>query len=72
MGRSPSSSKHDQDRSLNRGAWTAKEDTILGEYIQTHGVGQWRSLPKKAGEFLYFFLIADSTLAKPNPIHDSF
>ncbi|KAK9923729.1 hypothetical protein M0R45_032130 [Rubus argutus] len=45
MGRSPCCAKE----GLNRGAWTAMEDRILTEYIQTHGEGKWRNLPKKAG-----------------------
>uniref|UniRef100_A0A6N2M7N4 MYB transcription factor n=1 Tax=Salix viminalis TaxID=40686 RepID=A0A6N2M7N4_SALVM len=31
------------------GPWTTKEDTLLINYIQAHGEGHWRSLPKKAG-----------------------
>eukprot|EP01018_Ginkgo_biloba_P007580 Gb_22885 [translate_table: standard] len=46
MGRSACCSK---DQGLNRGAWTAKEDMILSEYIKTHGHGGWKSLPRKAG-----------------------
>jgi hypothetical protein len=46
MGRSPCCSKE----GLNRGAWTAKEDMILSEYIRIHGDGGWRNLPQKAGE----------------------
>ncbi|XP_022715827.1 transcription factor MYB122-like [Durio zibethinus] len=34
---------------LKRGAWTAEEDQKLIAYIQKHGEGGWRSLPKKAG-----------------------
>lgn len=45
MGRKPCCSKED----LNRGAWTAEEDRILGAHIKAHGVGRWRSIPKKAG-----------------------
>ncbi|KAK6941313.1 SANT/Myb domain [Dillenia turbinata] len=45
MGRSPCCSKE----GLNRGAWTALEDKILTEYIEVHGEGRWRNLPKKAG-----------------------
>eukprot|EP01018_Ginkgo_biloba_P007579 Gb_07139 [translate_table: standard] len=47
MGRVPCCSKDDQ--SLNRRAWTAKEDMILREYIETHGEGGWRYLPIRAG-----------------------
>ncbi|GLJ10040.1 hypothetical protein SUGI_0120700 [Cryptomeria japonica] len=34
---------------LKRGRWTAEEDEILTKYIQTHGEGSWRDLPKNAG-----------------------
>lgn len=34
---------------LKRGAWTAHEDKLLYDYIMSHGVGKWRSLPNKAG-----------------------
>ncbi|TKY64277.1 Transcription factor MYB3 [Spatholobus suberectus] len=45
MGRSPCCSKE----GLNKGAWTALEDKILTEYINIHGDGKWRHLPKRAG-----------------------
>jgi myb proto-oncogene protein len=45
MGRAPCCAKV----GLNKGAWSAEEDSLLGKYIQTHGEGNWRSLPKKAG-----------------------
>ncbi|XP_040987352.1 transcription factor MYB1-like [Juglans microcarpa x Juglans regia] len=45
MGRAPCCSKV----GLQRGPWTATEDTLLINYIQAHGEGHWRSLPKKAG-----------------------
>ncbi|XP_062097338.1 transcription factor MYB1-like [Humulus lupulus] len=45
MGRSPCCSKE----GLNKGAWTVLEDKILTAYIEAHGEGQWRNLPKKAG-----------------------
>ncbi|KAM7276983.1 hypothetical protein ACFE04_018849 [Oxalis oulophora] len=45
MGRAPCCSKV----GLHRGPWTPREDTLLTKYIQTHGEGNWRSLPKKAG-----------------------
>jgi len=50
MGRSPSyiRAKYD-DEGFNRGAWSASEDKILSDYIKTHGVGQWKSLARKAG-----------------------
>lgn len=45
MGRRPCCAKE----GLNRGAWSAKEDAILTEYIKIHGEGKWRDLPKRAG-----------------------
>lgn len=45
MGRAPCCSKV----GVNKGAWSAEEDSRLVEYIQTHGDGNWRSLPNKAG-----------------------
>ncbi|XP_024994176.1 transcription factor MYB8-like [Cynara cardunculus var. scolymus] len=45
MGRAPCCSKV----GLHRGAWSDEEDKLLTDYIQTHGEGQWRSLPSKAG-----------------------
>lgn len=45
MGRAPCCSKV----GLHRGPWTPREDTLLSNYIQAHGEGHWRSMPKKAG-----------------------
>ncbi|KAK1438556.1 hypothetical protein QVD17_04365 [Tagetes erecta] len=45
MGRAPCCAKV----GLHRGAWSNEEDKLLTHYIQTHGDGQWRSLPSKAG-----------------------
>ncbi|PSS23525.1 Transcription factor like [Actinidia chinensis var. chinensis] len=45
MGRAPCCAKV----GLHRGPWTAREDSLLTNYIQVHGEGNWRSLPKKAG-----------------------
>ncbi|KAH1081207.1 hypothetical protein J1N35_020968 [Gossypium stocksii] len=45
MGRAPCCEKV----GLKKGRWTAEEDEILTKYIQTHGEGSWRSLPKNAG-----------------------
>ncbi|XP_031285530.1 transcription factor MYB8-like [Pistacia vera] len=45
MGRAPCCSKV----GLHRGPWSPREDTLLTKYIQAHGEGHWRSLPKKAG-----------------------
>lgn len=33
----------------NKGAWTKEEDERLVTYINAHGEGSWRSLPKSAG-----------------------
>lgn len=33
----------------NKGAWSKQEDERLVNFIQTHGEGSWRSLPKAAG-----------------------
>ena len=48
MGRAPCCAKV----GLHRGPWTAREDSLLTNYIQVHGEGNWRSLPKKAGNYL--------------------
>nr|XP_043639792.1 transcription factor MYB41-like [Erigeron canadensis] len=45
MGRTPSSDK----TGLKKGPWTQEEDLKLTQYIQTHGPGNWRTLPKNAG-----------------------
>jgi hypothetical protein len=46
MGRAPCCAKV----GLHKGPWTTKEDTLLTKYVQAHGEGQWKSLPKKAGK----------------------
>ncbi|KAJ4965766.1 hypothetical protein NE237_017615 [Protea cynaroides] len=45
MGRSPCC----DENGLKKGPWTPEEDQKLVEYIQTHGHGSWRALPKLAG-----------------------
>ncbi|KAH9316360.1 hypothetical protein KI387_024987 [Taxus chinensis] len=35
--------------SFNRKIWSPEEDSILTEYIKSHGEGHWTSLPLKAG-----------------------
>lgn len=58
MGRAPCCSKV----GLHRGPWAASEDALLIKYIEAHGEGQWRSLPKKAGKTLLLvnsFIIID-------------
>ena len=34
---------------LRRGPWTPDEDRKLVAYIEQHGHGSWRALPKNAG-----------------------
>ncbi|XP_027339923.1 transcription factor MYB41 [Abrus precatorius] len=34
---------------LKKGPWTPEEDQKLTDYIQKHGHGKWRTLPKNAG-----------------------
>ncbi|KAG5052952.1 Transcription repressor MYB4 [Glycine soja] len=34
---------------INKGAWSKQEDQKLIDYIQVHGEGCWRSIPKAAG-----------------------
>lgn len=41
---------------LKKGPWTAEEDQKLMDYIQKHGHGKWRTLPKNAGFFSPLFL----------------
>ncbi|KAK6243771.1 hypothetical protein QUC31_010180 [Theobroma cacao] len=45
MGRSPCC----DENGLKKGPWTPEEDSILVDYIQKHGHGSWRALPKLAG-----------------------
>ncbi|KAH7289743.1 hypothetical protein KP509_30G017400 [Ceratopteris richardii] len=45
MGRAPCCEK----QGLKKGPWTPDEDEKLIAYIQQHGHGSWRSLPKLAG-----------------------
>jgi hypothetical protein len=46
MGRAPCCEK----MGLKRGPWTAEEDKILVAHITSFGHGNWRALPKQAGE----------------------
>lgn len=46
MGRAPCCGDHE---GLKRGPWTAEEDQKLIHYVQSHGLGNWRTLPKLAG-----------------------
>lgn len=45
MGKAPCCDKH----GVRRGAWTPEEDQALADYINKHGHGSWRTLPKHAG-----------------------
>ncbi|KAG1366519.1 transcription factor MYB93 [Cocos nucifera] len=45
MGRSPCC----DENGLKKGPWTPEEDQKLVHYIQEHGHGSWRALPKLAG-----------------------
>lgn len=45
MGRAPCCEKN----GLKKGPWTPDEDQKLIDYIQKHGYGNWRTLPKNAG-----------------------
>ncbi|KAM3287353.1 transcription factor [Capsicum chacoense] len=45
MGRTPCCDKN----GLKKGPWTTEEDQRLIDYIQKHGSGNWRTLPKNAG-----------------------
>nr|UDM67000.1 MYB17 [Phalaenopsis aphrodite subsp. formosana] len=45
MGRTPCCEKN----GLKKGPWTPEEDQKLIDYIQKHGHGTWRTLPKNAG-----------------------
>ncbi|KAK7327982.1 hypothetical protein VNO77_22076 [Canavalia gladiata] len=45
MGRTPCCDKN----GLKKGPWTTEEDQKLVHYIQKHGYGNWRTLPKNAG-----------------------
>ena len=45
MGRSPGR----DENGLKKGPWTLEEDQKLVDYIQKHGHGSWRALPKLAG-----------------------
>lgn len=54
MGRPPCCDK----AIVKKGPWTAEEDAKLLAYTSTHGIGNWTSVPQKAGYFpllLFFF-----------------
>ncbi|XP_074263300.1 transcription factor MYB17 [Silene latifolia] len=45
MGRAPCCDK----QGLKKGPWSSEEDDLLLNYVNLHGHGNWRSLPKNAG-----------------------
>ncbi|KAF8391431.1 hypothetical protein HHK36_023736 [Tetracentron sinense] len=51
MGRAPCCDKI----GLKKGPWTPEEDQILIDYIQEHGHGSWRTIPKNAGMRSFLF-----------------
>lgn len=53
MGRAPCCDKN----GLKKGPWTTEEDALLVDYIQKHGTGNWRNLPKNAGVYMYIYMI---------------
>ena len=42
-------------KDANRRAWSNQEDQKLIGFVQAHGEGCWRSLPRQAGENFIFF-----------------
>jgi myb proto-oncogene protein len=51
MGRSPAPRCRDHvpDAGVKKGRWTPEEDKLLVDYINEHGHGNWRLLPRLAG-----------------------
>ncbi|KAF7822780.1 transcription factor MYB41-like [Senna tora] len=47
--KSPNSNYDQKNNGLKKGPWTPEEDQKLIDYIQKHGYGKWRTLPKNAG-----------------------
>ncbi|KAF1861273.1 hypothetical protein Lal_00013999 [Lupinus albus] len=41
--------RRSDESGLKKGPWSPEEDKILVEYIERHGHGSWRALPKVAG-----------------------
>jgi hypothetical protein len=38
---------------LKRGLWTEEEDAKILAYVSKHGTGNWTTVPKKAGWFIW-------------------
>lgn len=53
MGRAPCCDKN----GLKKGPWTPEEDLKLTNFIQLHGPGNWRTLPKNAGIIILLALL---------------
>jgi len=47
MGRTPCCDK----RHIVTGPWSKEEDELLFNYVNRHGEGNWRSVPREAGIF---------------------
>lgn len=59
MGRAPCCEK----MGLKKGPWTKEEDRKLINYINVNnGYGNWRALPKKAGNYYFNWLINEKLL----------
>jgi myb proto-oncogene protein len=59
MGRTPCCEKNN---GLKKGPWTTEEDQKLIDYIQKHGYGNWRTLPKNAGTYMHAYCLLFSLL----------
>ncbi|KAF3525997.1 hypothetical protein F2Q69_00051582 [Brassica cretica] len=42
------------DDGVKKGEWTVEEDRMLVAYINEYGLGDWRTLPKRAGRRILF------------------
>ena len=66
MGRSPCC----DENGLKKGPWTPEEDQKLVSYVQKHGHGSWRALPKLAGLCLInLFPLPLSHFITTSPFH---
>ena len=45
-----------KEEGIRKGAWTPEEDQRLIAYVQLHGESGWRTLPEKAGIFIFSLL----------------
>lgn len=41
----------DCEEDIRKGPWSVEEDTILQNYVATHGDGRWNSLARSAGTY---------------------